>query len=215
MFNNSRPFAEVFIHISLYSGVIGIVSVFISPFLGGCILSFTWALVSYILKIDIPSAIQETKAGKAILGFFLIVTGVILAGVAPNYLNTTLSTTEGLVMWGILFCTQIGLSLFLVTPLKSLAYWFGYIACAIILHSVILRFPNEFVDLLSAKTMVLISIMLSSLFLGIWVFWDKLPLEGTEDTKRSQQAKSIIGVFSGLLTVMEFINIMYTLLTFR
>ena len=215
MISQKRPFTEFARGASIFIGMIAFASLFTgTPFLTGVLLAFLWAFIAYGSKYDIPDTTQQERAGKALLGFFLIIVGVILAGVSPNYLSTQSKTTEWLVMWGLFLGTQIGLSLLLTTPLKSFSYWCGYIAAAIILHSAILRFPQEFTDISSARTLVLVSLMLSFWFLGIWLFFDISPSNILEETKKAKQTKSFIGILSGLLTVMEFINILYTIFGF-
>jgi hypothetical protein len=186
-----------------------------SPYIPGIFLSIVWALISYGTNIDLPNTSQQDRAGKAALGFFFLVGGIVVAAIGPSYLNTQLIGTDWLVMLGLFFGIQVGLSLLLASPLKSLSFWCGYMALAIILHSAILRFPNEFGDITAAKALVLTSLIISSWFLGVWLFFNNSELENFEETKKSKQAKSIIGIFSGLLTVVEFINILYTLTSFR
>ena len=188
---------------------------FTPPFVSGILLSIAWTLLAYTKGVDLPNQIKQDRAGKAALGFFLIVFGIVLAGIGPIYLDTQSTGTDWLVMLGIFLGAQVGLSLLLATPLRSLSFWCGFTAAAIILHSAIFRFPSDFGNLVSAKAMVLASITLSSWFLGIWLFFDNPSLDSFEESKKAKQAKSIIGIFSGLLTVIEFINIMYTIINFR
>jgi len=188
---------------------------YIPPFVTGILFSLLWSLMAYFTGSDLQHPNIHERAGKAALGFFFIVFGIVSAGIGPIYLGTTSNVTDWLVMLGVFLGAQVGLSLFLATPLRSLSYWCGFTAAAIILHSALLRFPGDFGNLASAKVMVLASISLSSWFLGIWLFYNNAELDSFEESKRAKQAKSIIGIFSGLLTVIEFINIMYTLIAFR
>lgn len=213
---NDRPFST-FALSSLVILLFFSIGIFISapPFASGIVLAIAWALFVYGAGIDIPNQSQQDRAGKAVLGFFFLISGIVLAAIGPSYLNTQLTGTDWLVMFGLFFGAQVGLSLLLTSPLKSLSFWCGYIALSIILHSAILRFPNEFSNLISAKALVLVSLALSSWFLGVWLFFNNQELDNLDESKKSKQVKSIIGIFSGLLTVIEFVNIMYTLLTIK
>jgi hypothetical protein len=96
-------------------------------------------------------------------------------------------------------------------PLRSLSAWAGYFIAAIVLHSVILTFPSDLVDLAGARVDVLALLCVGSWFLAQWIFFDRADPLTFNESKRVKGVKSFVGIVSGLVTIIEFINILVTL----
>jgi hypothetical protein len=211
-YSDERPFKLVILVIMVLCGfasLAGMMSGF--AFLTGIFLSLMWACIVYGFNLDQPHPSPIVQRGRASLGFFCIIVGVVIGVIGPNYLNAQPKATEWFVIFGLLIGSSIGLPLLLTIPMRSLSVWGGYLAAAIVLHSVLLSFPGEFVDIDGAKVLVLVLLCISIWFFGQWLFFDKADPLTIEESKRVKGVKSFVGVASGLVTVIEFINILYTL----
>lgn len=207
-----RPFEETARYLVVFFGVAAFFSLVAeAAFVTGIFLSITWACIVILADLDIPSYSQTVRATRASVGFFLILVGIVVGVISPNYLYTSPVSTEWLIMVGLFLGAQVGLSLLLNSPLKSLSYSSGHLVSAIVLHSIIIRFPSEFINPNSPKAMVLSSLILASWYLSQTLFFDYQNVPAIDESKNVKRVKSIVGIFSALLTVVEFINILYEL----
>jgi hypothetical protein len=212
---DQRPFRSILIIVMFIGGVLSFSFMGVNyPFPAGALFSITWGCIVYVFELDQPHPFPIIRRGRASVGFFCIIVGILIGAVGPNYLDTQPQTTEWLVIFGLLIGAQIGFSLILTYPLRSLSTWGGYLISAIVLHSIIFRFPSEFLDIVGAKVLVLALLCIGTWFLGQWIFFDKADPLSIEESKRVKGVKSFVGVVSGLVTLMEFINILYTIIRF-
>jgi hypothetical protein len=210
-----RPFKNAFIGITVISVFVSFATIISgAAFIAGIFLSITWACFVYIYYLDQPHLSPTIRRSRAALGFFSIIVGLFIGALGPNYLNTQQSTTEWFVVAGLLIGAEIGFSLIMTYPLRSLSTWAGYMIAAIVLHSVILQFQSEFVDILGAKILVLALLSIGTWFLAQWIFFDRADPLTIDESKRAKNVRSFVGLISGLVTVIEFVNIMVTLYRF-
>jgi len=212
---SKRPFKGVFAYIFFFAAAASFIFLALasdlSAFTVGSIISITWASAIYVFDLDQIHPSINIKNGRAALGFSSFIAGILIAAVGPNYLNTQGSTTDWFVMWGFLIFAQIGISLLFVSPLRSLSVCAGFLISAVILHSVIIRLPNDFSDINGARVLVLLLLIISSWYLAQWIFFDRSALSSKKESKNTKRVKSFVGIASGLITVIEFFNILYNL----